>query len=51
MAERVRAWQTRVHKQAKELDLDVVEIGLDQGKSDLALSEFVAERRMRKLYN
>jgi uncharacterized protein (DUF58 family) len=51
MAERVRDWQARVHKQAKDLDLDVVEIGLDQGKSDLALSEFVAERRLRKLYN
>lgn len=51
MAARVREWQARVHKQAKDLDLDVVEIGLDQGKSDLALSEFVAERRLRKLYN
>ena len=51
MAARVREWQARVHKQAKDLDLDVVEIGLDQSKSDLALSEFVAERRLRKLYN
>jgi len=51
LAARVRDWQARVHKKAKDLDLDVVEIGLDPSKSDLALSEFVAERRMRKLYN
>ena len=36
---------------AKELDLDVVRIGLDQTASDIALSEFVAERRLRKTYN
>ena len=36
---------------AKDLDLDVVQIGLDQTKADIALSEFVAERRLRKTYN
>jgi uncharacterized protein (DUF58 family) len=51
MANRVRDWQARVHQKAKDLDLDVVEIGLDQGKSDIALSEFVASRRLRKTYN
>jgi len=51
MADRIRDWQARVHTQAKDLDLDVVEIGMDPSKSDVALSEFVAERRLRKLYN
>lgn len=35
---------------AKDLDLDVVTIGLDEAKSDLALSEFVVERRLRKTH-
>jgi uncharacterized protein (DUF58 family) len=48
MADRAGAWQTRVRDAAKALDLDVVTIGLDQPKSDLALSEMVVERRLRK---
>ncbi len=51
MAARVRDWQANVLKKAKALDLDVVEISLDQNKADIALSEFVAERRLRKIYN
>ena len=51
MGAKIRDWQAAVHKKAKDLDLDVVEIGLDQNKSDIALSEFVAERRLRKVYN
>jgi uncharacterized protein (DUF58 family) len=51
MAERIRDWQTEVRRLAKDLDLDVVQIGLDQTKADIALSEFVAERRLRKTYN
>jgi uncharacterized protein (DUF58 family) len=51
MAERVRDWQQQVHRFAKDLDIDVVQIGLDQTKADIALSEFVAERRLRKTYN
>jgi uncharacterized protein (DUF58 family) len=51
MAERVRDWQKEVNRQAKDLDLDVVQIGMDQTKADIALSEFVAERRLRKTYN
>jgi uncharacterized protein (DUF58 family) len=48
MMERVRDWQSDIRLRAKDLDVDLVEIGLDQTKSDLALSEFVAERRLRK---
>ena len=51
MANRVRDWQAEVHTSARALDLDVVQIGLDQTKADIALSEFVAERRLRKTYN
>ena len=36
---------------AKDLDLDVVTIGADEALADIALSEFVAERRLRKTYN
>jgi uncharacterized protein (DUF58 family) len=51
MAERARAWQDGVQRAAKDHDLDVVRIGLDDAKSDIALSEFVAERRLRKTYS
>jgi uncharacterized protein (DUF58 family) len=51
LAERVRDAQREVVRTAKDKDLDVVTIGLDQAKSDIALSEFVAERRLRKTYN
>jgi uncharacterized protein (DUF58 family) len=51
MAGRVRDWQAEIRRLAKDLDLDVVQIGLDSTKADIALSEFVAERRLRKTYN
>ena len=51
MVERIRDWQTDIRRMAKDLDLDVVQIGLDSTKADIALSEFVAERRLRKTYN
>jgi uncharacterized protein (DUF58 family) len=50
LADRAREWQEGVRKNAGKLDLDVVVIGLDQAKSDLALSEFVVERRLRKTH-
>ncbi len=49
MAERVRGWQDEVAALAKNADLDVVRIGIDPTPSDLALAEFVAERRLRKI--
>ncbi len=48
---RARRWQDEVKRLAKEQDLDLVTIGLDQGASDLELSEFVVERRLRKTNN
>jgi uncharacterized protein (DUF58 family) len=51
MAERIRSWQAEVKHNARALGLDVVSIGRDQLQTDIALSEFVAERRLRKPYN
>ena len=47
-SERVRAWQDEVARQAKEVDLDVIRLSLDQVKFDVALVEWVAERRLRR---
>jgi len=49
MADRVRRWQDEVAAMAKDADLDVVRVGRDESASDLALAEFVAERRLRKV--
>jgi uncharacterized protein (DUF58 family) len=51
LADRARRWQDDVRSLAKGLNLDIVTVGVDQAKSDIALSEFVAERRLRKTYN
>lgn len=48
MAERVRGWQDTVARQAREHDLDVVRLALDQTQFDIALMEFVVERRLRR---
>jgi uncharacterized protein (DUF58 family) len=48
LASRVREWQDDVAKAAKDVELDVVRMGLDEVQADLALNEFVAERRLRK---
>jgi hypothetical protein len=46
----VRSWQDDVERTAKAAEIDVVRIGPDQLKADLALGEFVAERRLRKTH-
>jgi uncharacterized protein (DUF58 family) len=43
-----REWQDNVQQIAKAADLDVLRFGLDEVASAIALSEFVAERRLRK---
>jgi uncharacterized protein (DUF58 family) len=48
LAARARRWQDDVKTMAKNRGLDVVTIGLDQAAGDIALSEFVVERRLRK---
>ncbi len=50
LAARAAEWQQRVQQMARAHDLDVVVLGLDQAKSDIALTEFVVERRLRKTH-
>ena len=47
-SQRVRAWQDEIARQAKDNDLDVVRLTVDQVKFDVALVEWVAERRLRR---
>lgn len=45
---RAKRWQETARQQARDLGLDTVTVGLDRAASDIALSEFVVERRLRK---
>jgi uncharacterized protein (DUF58 family) len=47
-SERVKAWQDEIARQAKDNDLDVIRLTVDQVKFDVALIEWVAERRLRR---
>jgi len=49
LSRRTRAWQDDVAKVAKNHDLDVLRIGVDETETAIALSEFIAERRLRKV--
>lgn len=49
MSASVRAWQNDVAMMARDFDLDVVRVQPDANASDLAMAEFVAERRLRKV--
>jgi hypothetical protein len=49
LAERAGAWQDEVERMAKDVDLDVVRVGLDRWEMETALVEFAAERRLRKM--
>jgi uncharacterized protein (DUF58 family) len=49
LAERIGAWQDEVERIAKDVDLDVVRVGLDRWEMETALVEFTAERRLRKM--
>jgi uncharacterized protein (DUF58 family) len=48
LSARTRTWQDEVAKMAKANDLDVLRIGVDELQTSIALSEFIAERRLRK---
>jgi uncharacterized protein (DUF58 family) len=48
MADQVRDWQDRVARSAKEAGLDAVRLESDPTKFDIALTEWVAERRLRR---
>ena len=49
LARRTRAWQDEVARIAKSLDMDVLRIGVDERETAIAMSEFIAERRLRKV--
>jgi len=49
LGQRARAWQDEVHQMAKDVDIDVLRLSLDEIESAVSLSEFVAERRLRKV--
>jgi uncharacterized protein (DUF58 family) len=49
LSRRTRAWQDDVAKMAKDHDLDVLRIGVDEQQTAIAMSEFIAERRLRKV--
>jgi len=51
LAARVREWQDGVEREARNLGLDVVRVGPDDAQADIALGEFVSERRLRKNHN
>src|SRR6516164_3985030 len=46
LARRTRAWQDEVARIAKSLDMDVLRIGVDEHETAIAMSEFIAERRL-----
>jgi uncharacterized protein (DUF58 family) len=48
MAPRVREWQDDVAKRAKEQGFDVLRLSQDPDQFDIALLEWVAERRLRR---
>jgi uncharacterized protein (DUF58 family) len=49
LARRTRAWQDEVARAAKGFDMDVLRIGVDEHETAIAMSEFIAERRLRKV--
>ena len=48
MSAKTRRWQDEVSRMAKDAGLDVLRIGVDEQQTAIALSEFIAERRLRK---
>ena len=48
MSAKTRRWQDDVSRMAKDANLDVLRIGVDEQQTAVALSEFIAERRLRK---
>ncbi len=49
LSAKTRAWQADVTRRAKALGLDVLQIGVDERQTAIAMSEFIAERRLRKV--
>jgi uncharacterized protein (DUF58 family) len=49
LSKKTRAWQDEVARQAKEYGMDVLRIGVDEQQTAIAMMEFIAERRLRKV--
>ena len=49
LSKKTQAWQDSVAKQAKNRGMDVLRIGVDDRLTAIAMSEFIAERRLRKV--
>ena len=49
LSKRTRDWQDEVAKMAKARDLDVLRVGVDELETAIAIGEFIAERRLRKV--
>jgi hypothetical protein len=49
LTERVEEWQAEIQGLARDADLDIVRIGLDQHEMVSTLVELVAERRLRRI--
>lgn len=49
LSKKTRDWQEAVAKMAKDHDLDVLRVGVDELETTIAISEFIAERRLRKV--
>jgi uncharacterized protein (DUF58 family) len=49
LAVRIEQWQEHLQRLARDVDLDIVRVGLDRREMETALVNLVAERRLRKL--
>ena len=49
LSRRTREWQDEVAKMAKDRDLDVLRVGINELETTIAIGEFIAERRLRKV--
>ena len=49
LSQDARCWQDDIERMAKEASLDVLRLGVDDRQFTLALTEFIAERRLRKV--
>jgi hypothetical protein len=49
LSKKTRAWQDDVARQAKDNGMDVLRIGVDEQQTAIAMTEFIAERRLRKV--
>ena len=49
LASRVEEWQAEIGRLARDVDLDLVKVGLDRWEMETTLAEFAAERRLRKM--